>query len=142
MSKFVCNDGTAEIEIEADTAQEAAQEYVDGGDWGDGTSTIWIDVSCTPLDENGEKVTDEAKWVTITLEPDEPKCSDGKGHDWTSEGEGGLEENPGVFGNGGGVLIYQHCRNCGLRKIIDTWAQRTDTGEQGLRSVEYESEDN
>ena len=30
---YLCDDGNAGIEIEADTPVEAAQEYVDDGDW-------------------------------------------------------------------------------------------------------------
>src|SRR5690606_20815209 len=33
------------------------------------------------------------------------------------------------------------CAYCGHYMIIDTWAQRRDTGEQGLRSVEYREPD-
>ena len=30
--KYLCTDGNAEIEIEAESPEDAAQEYVDGGD--------------------------------------------------------------------------------------------------------------
>jgi len=44
MSTWKATDGHCEIAVAADTAEEAAQEYVDGGDWGDNTITQWIDV--------------------------------------------------------------------------------------------------
>lgn len=72
------------------------------------------------------------------VEPDEPECSEDE-HDWRSPHDvvGGVEENPGVHGHGGGVVIHEVCRHCGCHKITDTWAQRMDTGEQGLTSVTY-----
>lgn len=136
-------DGGDEQEIEAATASEAAREYVDGGDWGELTSTTWIDVYCSPLDADGEPDEDERERVTITLEPTEPDCIRGHEHDWQSPISvvGGIESNPGVQGHGGGVTILEVCRHCGRYRETDTWAQRRDTGEQGLRSVEYRDAD-
>lgn len=45
MTKYICDDGNGELEIEADSAQEAAQEYVDRGDWGNDGG--WVDVYVT-----------------------------------------------------------------------------------------------
>jgi hypothetical protein len=50
---------------------------------------------------------------------------------------GGLRENPGVQGHGGGVTIHRVCAHCGCLRIYDSWAQRRDTGEQGLASTSY-----
>jgi len=79
---------------------------------------------------------------TVTIDPPEPACTTpGRaGHDWQAPHDlvGGLEQNPGVFGNGGGVIVHQVC-DCGVWRIRDTWAQRNDTGEQGLDSVRYET---
>lgn len=57
--------------------------------------------------------------------------------DWRPDPDaGGLEENPGVFGHGGGVLIYEVSDSLGLRRITDTWA---DDGHGGVRTaVHYE----
>lgn len=79
---------------------------------------------------------------TIALDPDEPECIEAE-HDWRTPHEivGGCSENPGVWGHGGGVTIHEICRHCGLQRHTDTWAQRPDTGEQGLRSVRYEDAD-
>lgn len=66
-----------------------------------------------------------------TFHPDEPACIDtNTEHDWTSsvKTEGGLKENPGVFGHGGGVIIHDHCRHCGVQRTQDTWAQDPTTG--------------
>lgn len=79
---------------------------------------------------------------TVTREPDECGCS-GDEHDWRSPLSvvGGIAENPGVWGNGGGVIITEVCRHCGCYRVTDTWAQRPDNGMQGLTSVEYRDPD-
>lgn len=136
MALWHTDDGNAEIEIECDTPEQAAREYVDGGDWGDRDETIWIRVWVWA---DGEDRSD-AEPHTITLEAEEPDCTDGQQHDWQSPVEivGGIKENPGVWGNGGGVKIHECCMHCGCERVTDTWAQNHDTGEQGLTSVRYE----
>lgn len=58
--------GNADVEITAETAEEAAQKYVAGGDWGnDTTSTWWVNITCMPLDESGEETDGEAETITI-----------------------------------------------------------------------------
>lgn len=125
--------------VTADSAAEALEiaisnvdraNYDTDGDLG----TIWIDVTVRCPE------TKEESSAKVTLEPEEPACSDERGHDWQSPYEilGGLKENPGVFGHGGGVIIRECCMRCGCGRTTDTWAQRPDTGEQGLRSVRYE----
>lgn len=38
-------------------------------------------------------------------------------HSWSSEGEGGLDQNPGVWSIGGtGILTREHCTECLLRR--------------------------
>jgi hypothetical protein len=133
MTTYKCDDGNAEIEIEADSAEEAAREYVDGGDWGPIESTTWINVYVE--DEDGDR-----ERVKVALQPEEPACVDGRDHDWDSPHElvGGCESNPGVWGHGGGVIITEACTRCGCKRTTDTWAQDRETGEQGLESVSYE----
>lgn len=135
---FRCwDDSGTEIDIEAPNADEAAQEYVDGGDWGEQSKTWWCSVTTVELVE-GEPDDDTRESHTIAVEPDEPKCSAGE-HDWRSPFAivGGIKENPGVFGHGGGVNIHEVCVHCGCGRVTDTWAQNPVNGEQGLRSVEY-----
>lgn len=142
---YKANDGNCEIEIEADSAEGAAREYVAGGDWtADGEAraarrTIWIDVYVWSAD--GDRL--DAERIGVTLDPPEPECDDRPDHDWQSPYEllGGMEENSGVQGHGGGVVITEVCTHCGAYRITDTWAQRPDTGEQGLTSVEYRPDD-
>ena len=148
---WVADDGNAEIHIpDASSGEDAARQYVEGGDWGDERHrTDWVDVwawrRALALDEDGRVITIEMDRArhTIELEPEEPECEHADGHDWQSPYEvlGGCRSNPGVWGHGGGVVIREVCAHCGMYRITDTWAQRPDTGEQGLESVEYREPD-
>jgi len=142
MNRYLCDDGNAEIEIRAETALEAAQEYVDDGDWNPIESTSWITVYVQQIGPDGEEI-GERNVHTIAIEPQEPDCSHDDGHDWQSPYEvlGGLKENPGVWGKGGGVVVTEVCAHCGQYRITDSWAQNRETGEQGLTSTEYEAAD-
>jgi hypothetical protein len=56
-----------------------------------------------------------------------PDCVDGKGHDghdWQTPIEivGGIVENPGCWGHGGGVILHHVCMRCGCERVEDTWA--------------------
>jgi hypothetical protein len=137
MTKFLCDDGNCEVEIEAASPEAAAQGYVETGDWGEPTSTIWITVYVTPV---GGDPDFDREAHTVEIDPDEPSCESGEDHQWKSPIElvGGLEDNPGVFGHGGGVVIHEVCQHCGCSKTTDTWAQNPETGEQGLQSVSYD----
>lgn len=138
MPTYMCWDESGtRVEISAESAVQAAKAYVADGDWGDHDETIWVRVRTAELATDGSL--GDTELHTVAIEPTEPACSFDEGHDWQSPHElvGGLEENPGVFGHGGGVLINEVCAHCGCRRITDTWAQDPLSGEQGLRSVEY-----
>jgi len=100
-------------------------------------------VECQPIGRTVVVSRTERDSVTVALEPDEPDCADGADHDWRSPLSvvGGIAENPGVWGHGGGVIIREVCSRCGAYRVTDTWAQDRETGEQGLRSVRYEDAD-
>lgn len=117
-----------------DEALKEAESNVDRANYADADGTLYIDVRIhCPL-------TGEEASSTVMLEPEEPECLDDGGHDWQSPFAlvGGIKENPGVWGHGGGVIIHEACVRCGCRRTTDTWAQRRDTGEQGLTEVSYE----
>lgn len=140
MNTYSCtDDGSVDIKITAETAREAAEEYVKGGDWGDGTETIWVTVAVTLLDAAGEPA-DEPEHITVTIEADEPSCEGDAAHDWQSPYSllGGIKENPGVQGHGAGVIITEVCACCGKYRVTDTYAQDPSNGRQGLRSVAYQ----
>jgi len=136
---YHCTDGNAEVEYTAESPRDAAQAYVDDGGWGEITETTWVTVYVWT--EDGDDP-DDREGYTIEIDPAEPGCT-GDDHDWQSPHEivGGIAENPGVWGHGGGCRIHEVCRHCGAHRHTDTWAQRPDTGEQGLTSVRYEPPD-
>lgn len=143
MKTYLTTDGNGESEIKAESAQQACQQYVDGGDWGDDLNeTVWVTVTSTPIGEDGKPINDEAETHTIAIEPTAPECCGGE-HDWASPLSvvGGIKENPGVYCHGGGVIITEVCRHCGCYQITDTWAQNPENGEQGLTSTEYRDAD-
>lgn len=75
----------------------------------------------------------------VAVSPMEPDCDDGGEHIWDAPHDlvGGCQENPGVWGHGGGVVIVDVCLRCGTVRRTDTWA--TDRrGREGRRAVTYE----
>ncbi len=104
-----------------EAALSIARDNVDSGNYGDVDETIWVDVQvrCEETDEEGAD--------TVTLQPDEPACTEDE-HDW---------QQVRVRGNAGGVIVTERCAHCEHERVTNTWAQRRDTGEQGLTSVSY-----
>lgn len=143
---WTVTDGDCEVHYDVASARKAAQQYVDDGDYGQEQvdSTAWVDVAVwrvgVALDKDGDvypgEIDDSRRWHTIAIDPEEPECVADE-HDWHSPHSvvGGIAENPGVWGHGGGVIVKEVCAHCGVYRIRDTWAQRPDTGEQGLESV-------
>lgn len=122
--------GTLEDAIEAATD-------IDTGGYDTSAGTVWTDIHVIDA-ETDERV----ETVTVQIDPPEPDCIDSGDHDWQSPMElvGGIKENPGVWGHGGGVIIHEACIRCGCGRSTDTWAQNPSTGEQGLTSVSYEAD--
>lgn len=131
---YTVSDGNSEWTIASrpSTVCETVKA-TDVSDYDPTLSTWWLhlDVRC---DEAAEYYD-----VTVTVEPKEPPCVNGRDHDWRSPHRivGGLKENPGVRGHGGGVVSTEVCGACGCERLTDTWAQDPLTGEQGLTSVTY-----
>lgn len=121
-----------------DEAKEAAEEWVREGSWSR-TETLFLHACVVEIDNNGDETSHP---VTVTLDPIEPSCAEGREHDWQAPFSivGGIKEAPGTWGHGGGVTMQEVCVKCGCGRLIDTWAQDPETGEQGLRSVTYEED--
>ncbi len=138
-TQFTLRDEHGEkLEIEADDlddAREQARDWVLGGDWNADDETFFVSVRI--LDEDGDSV----DRIVIAIDPSAPRCGSGEKHNWTAPHEivGGLEENPGVFGSGGGVKIHEACSHCGTLRVTDTWGSDRSTGEQGVETVSYEA---
>jgi hypothetical protein len=138
---WVADDGNAEVEYETEFRREAAQEYVDDGDWGERGGTCWVTVYTYPRYYVGaERIDDpdDRESHAIPIEAKVPDCPEGE-HEWCSPHSvvRGIKANPGVWGKGGGVVVHEVCRHCGVEQVTDTWAQDPSTGAQGLTSVTY-----
>ena len=143
------------VEIEAATPEQAAEQapaecedWCSNGEWGDDGSAI--DVRWTLYDEDGDELDEGCH--TVEIEPDHEAlihaaCYDGyrvagcgtspDDHDWTGEGEGGCDENPGVWGHGGtAISVSTHCRRCGLHRTEHHTGSQRNPGEHD--TVEYE----
>lgn len=119
-------------------ARKKAKRWILDGDYKEFNSTIFLRTYLSWTDEDGEN---QEETININLDPPQPKCISNKNHDWSSpEWLGGLKENPGIWGNGGGVIIKEVCLHCGCEKTTNTWAQNPSNGEQGLTSISYEEE--
>ena len=143
--KFIAREDSAysgDFEIEADSMEDALEMAED--EWrscyDSEDETIRVGVIVTVEGEEMYPLVDGvSESISIEIEPDEPPCVDGD-HKWQAPHAivGGLEENPGVFGNGGGVIYHEICLRCGCRKTVNTWATDPNTGQQGLETLKYE----
>ena len=128
MPKYHCKGAMdaldVELIIEAESAEAAAREYVDWVNPQEIPETEWWDVKVWP---DGEDC-DVADLFTVTVHPERPCVEGHDDHEW---------DYISTYGHGGGVIITEKCRHCGRILEIDTWAQRPDTGEQGLTLYRY-----
>ena len=119
-------------------ALEAARDGVDHGNYDDDRqSTLRIQVRARCV-ETGDEDSD-----TVVIDPAEPECADGCEHDWCSPHDvvGGLRENPGVYGHGGGVISTEVCSHCGAYRTTDGWATDRADGTQGHTEISYRHAD-
>jgi len=148
---FVADDGNAEVEYrDADTATEAANEYVDDGDWGDGDEsfavTVWVWRTAATIDDDGQLqyVEVDRDSYLIVRDPPEPECeaSESGEHRWEAPYKlvGGIRENPGVWGRGAGVATLQVCVLCGTCRNENTATQGANT-EHDHDTVSYGGDD-
>ncbi len=140
MPLYHCDDGSScSSTFEADSWDEAmdtAADYMSEGEYNAdeyGTQRIDYTVYQLPADMKAETGTDhhigldvlagcEEQTATHVQQPTEPDCPHGS-HEFVAdvEHEGGLKENPGVFGHGGSVVCESHCKHCGLPRTDDSW---------------------
>ena len=110
------DDGNHEVVEEHESGRDAAQSYVDGGEWGHIESGVTIDV-CVWREGDTVRVNEQEHSVTIL--PDEPDCAEAEdgSHEWQSPQElvGGCDSNPGVWATGGTSFEYLTvCSHCGM----------------------------
>ena len=118
---------------------EACEDWVSGGDWGsDGAAvTVYWDL----LDDAGEEIDSGSEVVMV--DPDHDALIKAAGgdtscpHEWSAEGEGGCDENPGVWATGGTSMVFRrHCTHCGLIRIERSTGSQRNRGEHD--TVEYQ----
>lgn len=98
-------------------AVELGEKLLQDGDWGDPTDENyggWVTATVVETDDEGNHV--DSVSIAVLLTPKEPDCDhDHYEHEWSSEGEGGCDQNPGVWGIGGAaILVREHCIHCGV----------------------------
>lgn len=116
MSKYEyrTDDHVEEFEAaDADEALEFAQEMMEECDYEDYTGPVYAYIY------EGDN---EIGRVEHVVQQQEPACREGE-HDWRAPHSvvGGLKDNPGVFGKGGGVVYTEVCAHCGTYRVTDTW---------------------
>ena len=128
MSTYIIRIDYADETIEAESLEDAKIQALalaeDSAMEPDADETYWIDAHIF-------QAAAKLATVTATIDPQEPDCEDDAPHAWGEDR---------ASGHGGGVVVTHTCRTCGLTRTIDTWAQRPDTGEQGMHSVSYSRE--
>lgn len=151
---YTCHEESGHSEdIDADSMDEAvkmAREMARNGDWGHEGATV--EVWVTEEDEDGEET--DRRSITVEIEPNHEhliceatrndrsrSCGDDPDdHDWTSEGEGGCDSNPGVWSTGGTSFHFaSHCRTCGLHRTEYTCGSQRNPGDHDR--TEYEMPD-
>lgn len=152
-SPWIADDGNQEIQYDSDVydADEAAKQYVDDGDWGDdhrGSITVYTWQWAIDYKGNRCRVNESSHDIDLIATFDHAEAiknvmgNAGCGtspddHDWTSEGEGGCDTNPGVWKLNGTTMVYKsHCRCCGLHRTETVLGWQRNPGEGD--SVEYD----
>lgn len=132
MNTYQVNDDGNIFEIQAENLDQAinlAEEELRDA-YQDGLiSTLIFEYTVTGPDGEESRV--------ITIDPEEPSC-DKEEHAWERPIEivGGCDQNPGVYGHGGGVVITEVCAHCGAIRETDTWGT-APWGEQGYTVITY-----
>jgi len=121
-------------------AQEKAEVWARGGDWGDEGEVVTVRYYWEDEDSTTEEMEES---VDVEIEPDHDALIRAAGgdtdcdHEWTSEGEGGCDENPGVWSLGGTTLFFRrHCRKCGLIRTETCYGSQRNPGQAD--EVKYE----
>lgn len=150
---YVADDGNCEVEYpHATTGREAAEQYVADGNWGDDGGAVKVSVWRVGYDgADGAEVRVEENSYIIDIDPDhESLIRNAAGrdtglcgthpddHEWTREGEGGCDENPGVWSLGGTAMAYrEHCAHCDLRRSVRDPGSQRNPGEGVSYSYKY-----
>lgn len=140
----VWDDGSSEdFECEEDDDFAAiARDHMEEGSW-EGPASIGYDWEVTDLvgsliasGSDVHEIESDHEALIHAVMGDDGCGDDPDAHDWTSEGEGGCEENPGCWSTGGTKMVFQsHCRQCGLHRTEHHMGSQRNPGE--CDSTEY-----
>ncbi len=117
-----------------EAAVEAAAAWIREGEWSEEGAIVWARYWWEDADYDTR---DYAR--TVEIEPDHGRLIAAGGdtdceHDWTSDGEGGLAENPGVWSCGGTTMTFAaHCRRCGLHRVKTCYGAQRNPGQPDKR---------
>lgn len=98
-------------------AERELAAWVEDGDYGPEGGAVAASVSIYNLEAGGEP---HIHSVVVTIPPDHEELIRLAGgdtdcdHEWTSEGEAGCQENPGVWSVGEKMVFRRHCAVCGV----------------------------
>jgi hypothetical protein len=112
MTTYLCSDGECELEIEADSTEDAAEAYVAEGDWPIESSTYWIRVYVARAGE------DEQVERFVAIHPPQPEGCDEDGWEPVGVPHGH---------NGAGVSIIETQNGHTRRRT--TWNQDPSSGQ-------------
>ena len=108
-TRYMTGDGEGgDLVIKADSAEAAAREWAEDGDWGEGK--ICIDVRAVEVDDDDNPVEDgdeESVSMIVGSDPRPPECTDDHGydHDWVQERMNSL--------GGTQIATTECCSRCG-----------------------------
>jgi hypothetical protein len=120
-----------------DDAREYVEEWCKDGEWGNEGASIDLFFSVRKIGDDGkwEAVIDDESF-SLDISPDHDAMIRAAGgdtdcdHEWTAEGEGGCNENPGVWSTGGTSMTFAtHCKHCGLHRIERSTGSQRNPGE-------------
>lgn len=143
---FYSDGGTDDILAnDLDDATRQVKELVLRCDWGEDGSVVEVLLR----DEEDEDFTlmievapNHALKINEAMGQVEHCGESPENHEWTSEGEGGLNENPGFWMNGGtSTKSSSHCRKCGLRRIEHATGTQHNPGEYDTVDYKLLSDD-
>lgn len=156
--RLTMHDGASieSVEIAADSIEDARSQiegecelWVEEGDWGPTGGSVRV--KWTLWDQDDEV---DSGWCCVEIEPlhdvlirracyGHDYCGDDPDdHDWTSQGEGGCDQNPGVWSRGGTTIaIHTHCRRCGLMRREVRYGSQRNPGQADTVSYEMADEE-
>lgn len=153
-AKFVVPPGTEEYQDNDAMGQaaDALAEWIREGEWPDAGARVrgffTLEDADYEWDERSIEVDVPPNHAALMLAAvggnADTLCGlDPDDHDWTSEGEGGCEENPGVWSTGGtSHVFHSHCRRCGLRRVECTTGSQYNPGEHDTTAYAVPADEN